>query len=72
VPDDVLYRAVRGEVDVVDDLAVAEPDQPVGSGGDLRVVRGEQDGHVVLGERQRGGVDQGAGDGWHGSGGTER
>lgn len=38
-----------GEGDVVDDGAVAEPDEAFGSGGDLRVVRGEQDRHVVLG-----------------------
>ncbi len=38
VPDDVLRRAVPGELDVVDDRAVTEPDQPFGSGGDLRVV----------------------------------
>ena len=41
MPDDVLYRAVPGERDVVSDGAVAEPDQPFGSGGDLRVVGGQ-------------------------------
>jgi hypothetical protein len=49
VPDDVFDWAVLGEVDVVDDRAVAEPDQPFGSGGDLRIVGGEQDRHVVFG-----------------------
>jgi MFS family permease len=85
--DDVFYWAVPGEGDVVDDCAVTEPDQPFGSGGDLRVVGSEQDRHVVfgaqagkqvedvrggggvevagglVGEQQRRGVDQGAGDG---------
>jgi DNA-binding PadR family transcriptional regulator len=49
MPDDVLYRTVSGELDVVDDRAVAEPDEPFGSGGDLRVVGGEQDRDVVFG-----------------------
>ena len=38
VPDDVLYRAVPGELDVVDHCAVAEPDEAFGSGSDLGVV----------------------------------
>jgi hypothetical protein len=49
VADDVLYRGVLGELDVVDDCAVAGPDQPFGCGGDLGVVGGEDDGHVVFG-----------------------
>jgi hypothetical protein len=38
VPDDVAGRAVLGQLDVVDDRAVAQPDQAFGPGGDLRVV----------------------------------
>ena len=34
--------AVPGELDVVDDRAVAEPDQPFDSGSDLRVVGGDE------------------------------
>ena len=41
VPDDVFDWAVPGELDVVDDRAVAEPDQPFDSGSDLRVVGGD-------------------------------
>jgi hypothetical protein len=48
-PDDGFDWAVPGELDVVNDCAVAEPDQPFGSGGDLRVVGGEDDCHVVFG-----------------------
>ena len=47
--DDVFDWAVRGELDVVADCAVAEPDHPFGSGGDLRVVGDKQDRHVVFG-----------------------
>src|SRR5579872_2957640 len=49
VPNDVPYRALHGELDVVDDGAVTEPDQAFGSGGDLRVVGGEHDCHAVFG-----------------------
>src|ERR1700761_4793818 len=37
VADDVLYRPVLGELDVVDDGAVAEADQAVGPGSGLRI-----------------------------------
>ncbi len=47
--DDVLCRAVSGELDVVDDGAVAEPDEAFGSGGDLLVVGSEHDRHAVFG-----------------------
>ena len=57
-------RVVCGELDVVDDGAVAEPDEAFGSGGDLRVVGGQQDGHAVFGAQPGEQVeDVGGGDG---------
>jgi hypothetical protein len=63
VADDVLYRPVLGELDVVDDGAVAEADQAVGPGSGLRIVGGQDDGHVVLGAQAGDQVEDAGGGG---------
>src|ERR1019366_1865799 len=46
--DGLVGGMAVGDLDVVDDGAVSEPDQPVAAGGDLRVVGSDDDRHLVL------------------------
>ena len=46
--DRLLDRIAVVDLDVVDDGAVAQPDQPVAAGGDLRVMGGDDDRHLAL------------------------
>jgi hypothetical protein len=46
--DGLIDGMAAGDLDVVDDGAVPEPDQPVAAGGDLRVMGGDDNRHLVL------------------------